>query len=65
MKKKNKSTSVISFGIALGTVVVVATKNLGLWLSLGIVFGAAYSAKIKKKQKEEAALKKIKAQKAL
>ena len=40
MKKEKKLASRIAIGLLLGTVVGVLTKNIGLWLSLGIVIGA-------------------------
>mgnify|MGYP006118717417 FL=1 len=31
----------IAIGVVLGTIVGAATDNMGLWLSLGIVFGVS------------------------
>tara|TARA_R110002124_G_scaffold194919_1_gene361960 strand:+ start:15320 stop:15475 length:156 start_codon:yes stop_codon:yes gene_type:complete len=47
MNKKNS----LALGIILGTVVGVFTDNLALWLSLGIVFGAAAMARASKTEK--------------
>lgn len=33
----------IGLGIIFGTVVGVALDNVGLWIALGLVFGAAYA----------------------
>jgi len=44
-----KKGSGIALGLILGTALGVATDNLGLWLSLGIVFGAAYDSQLAKK----------------
>ena len=42
MKRKNKQKGYyIGLGLISGTIVGVLTDNIGLWLSLGIVFGAA------------------------
>ena len=42
MKRKNKQKGYyIGSGLISGTIVGVLTDNIGLWLSLGIVFGAA------------------------
>ena len=42
MKRKNKQKGYyIGLGLIAGTIVGVLTENIGLWLSLGIVFGAA------------------------
>lgn|GEM_PF-471971 len=40
----------IALGLILGTALGVATDNLGLWLSMGIVFGAAYDSQLVKKR---------------
>ena len=42
MKRKNKQKGYyIGLGLIAGTIVGVLIENIGLWLSLGIVFGAA------------------------
>ena len=43
MKKENNFAKGIGIGMALGAAIGVATDNIGLWLSLGIVFGAGYA----------------------
>jgi len=48
MNKKNA----MALGIVFGTVVGIITDNLALWLSLGVVFGAAAMAKVSKGEKE-------------
>ena len=47
---KMKKGSGVALGIIFGTVLGVVTDNLGLWLSMGIVFGAAYESKISKSE---------------
>lgn len=49
MNKKNA----MAFGIIFGTVIGIITDNLGIWLPLGVVFGAAAIAKFSKDEKEE------------
>jgi len=51
--KKMKKGSGIAFGIIFGTVIGFATDNIGLWLSMGIVFGAAYEAKLAKLEPQQ------------
>jgi F0F1-type ATP synthase assembly protein I len=48
MKKKNS----MAMGILLGTFIGIITDNLGLWLPLGIVFGAAAMKKGSKNEQE-------------
>ncbi len=38
-----------ALGIAIGAAIGVVTDNIGLWLSLGIVFGVSYDAMQAKK----------------
>lgn len=52
MKKENNYTKSIGIGMVIGAAIGVATDNIGLWLSLGIVFGAGY-AKTKQVKKEK------------
>jgi len=40
MKKEKKLASGIAIELLFGTAVGVLTKNIGLWLSLGIAIGA-------------------------
>ena len=40
MKKEKKLASGIAIGLLFGTVVGVLTKNIGLWLIVGIAIGA-------------------------
>lgn len=47
MNKKNA----MAFGIILGTVVGIITDNIGLWLPLGVVFGAIAMSKVSKDEK--------------
>ena len=49
MNKKNA----LAYGIIIGTVVGIITDNLGLWLALGVAFGAAGMAKASKDEKED------------
>jgi hypothetical protein len=42
MKKENNYTKSIGIGMIIGVVIGIATDNIGLWLSLGLVFGASY-----------------------
>lgn len=53
MKMKSKKGTGVALGIVFGTTLGVITDNLGLWLSMGIVFGAAYDAQIIKEAKKE------------
>lgn len=41
-----------ALGIIIGTAIGIATKNVGLWLALGVVFGAALHAAALKEQKK-------------
>lgn len=50
MKKENNYTKGIGIGMIIGAAIGVATDNIALWLSLGIVFGAGYA---KTKQAKE------------
>lgn len=48
MKTKNKKKGTfIGLGLIFGTLVGVLTDSVGLWLSLGIVFGASMEMKNK------------------
>ena len=53
MKKGIEKGRGIAMGLLLGTAIGVATNNIGLWLALGIVFGAAWEAKQRKKTDQE------------
>lgn len=48
-----KKGSGVGLGLIFGTVLGIITDNLGLWLSMGIVFGAAYEAKLSKQVDSE------------
>ena len=37
----NKKGTYIGIGIVIGTLIGIFTDNVGLWLSLGIVFGTS------------------------
>ncbi len=50
---KSKKGTGVALGLIFGTAIGVVTDNIGLWLSMGIVFGAAYDAKIIKEAKKE------------
>lgn len=58
MKKKNKLASGMALGIVFRTVVGVLTKNIGLWLAVGIAIGAGVGNsqrhKAEKKNEDEA-----------
>jgi hypothetical protein len=43
----------IAIGILCGTMVGLLTKNLGLWLSLGVAFGAAVGYSKSKPQNDK------------
>ena len=49
MNKKNS----MALGIIFGTVIGIITDNLALWLSLGVVFGAAAQVRASKLEKED------------
>jgi len=56
MKKPKKRTLTVSekqiaYGMFGGLLIGIFTDNIGLWLSLGLVFGAGYSS-IKKDKKK-------------
>ena len=51
MKKEKNLAKYLGIGMALGAAIGVATDNIGIWLSLGIVFGAGY-AKTKQAKKD-------------
>ncbi|MGB0346400.1 MAG: hypothetical protein ACPGGA_02880 [Balneolaceae bacterium] len=48
-----KKGSGVALGLIVGTVLGVVTDNLGFWLSMGIVFGAAYETKLSKAETTE------------
>ena len=50
MKKENNYTKSIGIGMIIGAAVGVATDNIALWLSLGLVFGAGYGKKMQAKK---------------
>ena len=50
MKKENNYTKSIGIGMMIGAAVGVATDNIALWLSLGLVFGAGYGIKMQAKK---------------
>ena len=50
---KMKKGSGVAYGLIIGTVVGVLSDNIGLWLSMGIVFGAAYEAQMARKESPE------------
>ncbi|MFT7232067.1 MAG: hypothetical protein ACI8TA_001283 [Cyclobacteriaceae bacterium] len=43
MKKTNKKASTLALGLVFGTILGVALDNIGLWMSLGILIGAAFN----------------------
>ena len=54
MKRKNKQKGYyIGLGLIAGTIVGVLTENIGLWLSLGIVFGAAMETQHKETENKK------------
>lgn len=54
MKKENIQSKSIGIGMIIGCVIGIVTDNIGLWLSLGLVFGVAYGQTQKKKNNDEA-----------
>ncbi len=48
-KKAMNPDTYMGLGIIFGSVVGVLTDNIGLWIALGVVFGAALREKAKKK----------------
>ena len=40
----------IAIGLIFGVIVGALTDNVGLWLSLGLVFGAAFSSNAKRNE---------------
>jgi hypothetical protein len=53
MKKLKENAT--AFGVVLGVFVGIATDNIGLWVSLGICFGAAiqFNDEFKESKKEK------------
>lgn len=52
MKNENDKKSTpyaIGIGMALGAIIGLITGNIALWLSLGLVFGAGYEMRKKKR----------------
>ena len=49
---KNKKGSGFAYGLIIGTVIGAITGNMGLWLALGVVFGAGFEAKSKRESAE-------------
>lgn len=52
MKTKNKMAAGVAIGIGLGSAIGIATDNLGLWIALGIVFGAGAGSRMSKSAKQ-------------
>jgi hypothetical protein len=53
MKKENVQSKSIGIGMIIGCVIGMVTDNIGLWLSLGLVFGVAYGQTQKAKGNNE------------
>jgi hypothetical protein len=53
MKKEKDLTKSIGIGMVIGAAIGVATDNIGLWLSLGLVFGAGYGKTMQNKKDSE------------
>jgi 2-keto-3-deoxy-6-phosphogluconate aldolase len=53
MKKEKDLTKSIGLGMVIGAAIGVATDNIGLWLSLGLVFGAGYGKTMQNKKDSE------------
>ena len=53
MKKEKDLTKSIGIGMLIGAAIGVATDNIGLWLSLGLVFGAGYGKTMQNKKDSE------------
>jgi 2-keto-3-deoxy-6-phosphogluconate aldolase len=53
MNKDNQYTKGIGIGMLIGAVIGIATDNIALWLSLGLVFGAGYSKHMQSKQHDD------------
>ena len=52
-KKLPIDTTWLTIGIAAGVCVGIMTDNLGLWLSLGVVFGLLGPTMFPKKEKKD------------
>ena len=50
MKKVNKMGQGMAMGIAFGTLVGVLTDNIGVWLCIGIAFGAGVGNTLQKRK---------------
>lgn len=44
----DKKGSGVAFGIIIGSLIGAISGNMGLWLALGVVFGAGYETKAEK-----------------
>ena len=53
MKKEKNLTKSIGIGMVIGAAIGVASDNIGLWLSLGLVFGAGYGKTMQNKKDSE------------
>ena len=53
MKRDNKLGKGLAIGIGIGVVIGVATDNLGLWISLGVVIGAGLGQYLRKQGKKK------------
>ena len=50
---KMKKGNGVAYGLIIGLMIGIFSDNIGLWLSMGIVFGAAYETQLVKKKPTE------------
>lgn len=53
MKNKNKLGSGMVLGMAIGAIIGMALDNIGVWISIGLVFGAGIGNRMSRKEKDE------------
>ena len=52
-KRKSKLASGMVMGMAIGAVIGIALDNIGVWISIGLVFGAGVGKRLSNKEEEE------------
>ena len=51
--RKSKLASGMVMGMAIGAVIGIALDNIGVWISIGLVFGAGVGKRLSNKEEEE------------
>ena len=52
MKHQKEQGAGMVIGIAIGTAIGIATDNLGVWIAIGLVFGAGIGNRMAKKKSQ-------------